>query len=197
MDKWLNTEDMSVIHDISKESLDVFFFNNKGSVYTKKIGKSNYYNETELLNFYDIKKKKWNQCHENYYEIEIERKMVAYQQGLRVMEYSNVGTDSSWSGFFSYRLWHSPSELNLINLRTSKYIDAYYLWSCKELGINIPELKEDVFDGVPSGYPEVDLEGFNSVNDYYDFKEAERMLIQARKVFDRKVYKDEILEMVA
>ena len=165
MNSWISKETLIDKYELQAGAVEQFFHKNKNTDYIVHINKVAYYNETLLLEKKNNRLKMWNENHVNYYDIQINKKMSDSQQARETIEYTGVGSLASFVTYMTYGMWYPIMDYGILLLKESTYMIAYNEWSNVYLGKKTPE---------------VDLTGFNNVDDYYGYYEAERMLSELR-----------------
>ena len=172
-DKWIDSESMVELYGVTQAALEQFAFNDKeNKLYTKKVKGRNYFNETKLLDVQKDRTKKWNECHKFYYDLTIDKKMSESDQARELIEYFGYGVFNSVLVFINNGMWYPIVDLGITALKISKHLNMYHEWANHKIN--------------GSGYPKVDLSGFDSVDDYYGYHEA-------MKIYDEKFQIDEMV----
>ena len=165
MNSWITKEMLMEKYEIQDGAVVQFFHKYKNTDYVERMNKISYYNETLLLGKRDNKLKMWNENHVNYYEIQINHNMSDSEQARLIIKHTGVGSVGSLGTYMAYGMWYPVMEHGILLITESSYMKAYNEWSNVYLGKKTPD---------------VDLTGFNNVDDYYDYYEAERMLSELR-----------------
>ena len=82
------------------------------------------------------------------------------EQARLIIEHTGVGSAGSLGTYMAYGMWYPVMEHGILLVKESSYMKAYNEWSNVYLGKKLPE---------------VDLTGFDSIDDYYDYHEAMKM----------------------
>ena len=165
MNSWITKETLMEKYEIQDGAIVQFTHKYKNTDYIEDFNNVKYYNETLLLGKKDSKIKMWNENHVNYYEIQINHNMSDSEQARLIIEHTGVGSTASLGTYMAYGMWYPVMEHGILLMKESSYIKAYNEWSNVYLGKKTPE---------------VDLEGFNNVDEYYDYHEAKKMLSELR-----------------
>jgi len=157
MNSWITKEMLMEKYEIQDGAIVQFFHKYKDTDYVTRMNKISYYNETLLLEKRDNKLKMWNENHVNYYEIQINHNMSDSEQARLIIEQTGIGSAGALGTYMAYGMWYPVMEHGILLIKESSYMKAYNDWSNVYLGKKLPE---------------VDLTGFNSIDDYYDYHEA-------------------------
>ncbi len=161
MSSWVTKETLIEKYELQAGAIEQFSHKHKNTDYITRINKATYYNETLLLEKRDNKLKMWNENHVNYYEIQINHNMSDSEQARLIIEQTGVGSAGALGAYMAYGMWYPVMEHGILLIKESSYMKAYNEWSNVYLGKKTPE---------------VDLEGFDNVEQYYDYYEARKML---------------------
>ena len=161
MISWISKEALIEKYELQAGAIEQFLHKHKNTDYITRINKETYYNETLLLEKREAKLKMWNENHVNYYEIKLNHGMSDSDQARNTIAETGVGSLASFVTYMTYGMWYLISEYSILQLNDSSYMKAYNEWSNVYLGKKTPE---------------VDLEGFDNVEQYYDYYEARKML---------------------
>ena len=170
-DKWLTVTELSEIYEVSTDSIYVFNHSKKGTEFLKKVGKNLFINETKLIELHECRKKTLNKCHENYYKLLLDYEMNDAEQARGVQEFSGTSTFPTWYSYVNIGMFSSIDYMSILATKVSEQMRLYFEWS----EMKIESFNSELFKGVDS-YPQVYLEGFDNVNQYYDYHEAKKML---------------------
>ena len=157
MTSWITKETLMEKYELQAGAVEQFSYKYRNTDYIEYFNKVKYYNETLLLEGRDNKLKMWNENHINYYEIQINHNMSDSEQARLVIEHTGVGTTASLGTYMAYAMWYPVMEQGILLITESSYMKAYNEWSNVYLGKKTPE---------------VDLTGFDKIDDYYDYYEA-------------------------
>jgi len=138
MSTWLNADAMILKHQVTKENLYVFSYNNKRSKYIKKEGKYIFFNDKELSRLKNIREKKWAAAHNYYYFLRDNVGLSDAAQAKLIIEDTKVGTYGTWVYFLSSGLWRAIERESVLAIKVERtYLQTYFNW-CKKA---IPKIK--------------------------------------------------------
>ena len=169
-DRWLTVSELSEIHEVSTDAVYSLNHLKKDTDFLKKVGKNLLINETKLIELHEWRRKTLNKCHENYYKLLLDYNISDAEQARSVQEFFGVSTFSRWYTYLNRGMFSSIDDISILATKVSERMKQYFEWS----EMKIESFNSELFRGVDS-YPHVDLKGFNSVDDYYDYYEAEKI----------------------
>lgn len=146
--QWLSSSVMAEKYDLSRESLNTFAFNNRESVYIKKDGDNNLFNETLLNERLMFRKRMWLAAHDYYYFLQEEAGLKVAEQAALLSHDIDAISRNSWKQYLYYDLWSNLYDYNILMVDKSfKRLSLYCEW-CEDaivkIGVKMKQKRWDI-----------------------------------------------------